>query len=119
MKSPYIIIIISVLLFFGNTIFNGYSLDDELVTRNHPLTSEKSEIPIIDLFSSAYQNEMGFEFGYRPVTLATFYIEHRLFGESAKISHTINLLLYLTLVLLLYKFIKQIYWSTSPYIFII
>lgn len=116
MKSSYIIIIISVLLFFGNTIFNGYSLDDELVTKNHPLTSEKSEISIIDLFSSAYQNEMGFEFGYRPVTLATFYIEHRLFGESAKISHTINLLLYLMLVLLLYKFIEQIYWSTSPYL---
>lgn len=116
MKLNYILITITVLLVFGNTINNGYNYDDELVTRNNKLTKKESSATIKDIFSSSYHEEYGYSYGYRPITTLSFYIEHRLFNESAKVSHIINLMLYLASVLLLYYLLVKIFTSINPYI---
>jgi hypothetical protein len=105
LKSDKIILIFIGLfasLLYFNTLFNEYNLDDELVTLNHRLTSKGiSAIP--EIFTSPYyEDEMGYKFEYRPVTLTTFAIEHELFGESPVVSHLINVLLYVATVLMLY-----------------
>lgn len=90
-------------VFYGNTLYNDYNLDDTLVTQNHPLTSQGvAAIPRI--FKSPYYfDEAGYAFDYRPVVSSSFAIEHSLFGEQALVSHTINVLLYgLTAVLLFF-----------------
>lgn len=102
MHSIYALIVGFTFLLFGNTIGNSYNLDDELVTKNHRLTSKGiSAIP--EIFNSPYyQDDMGYSYEYRPVVLASFAIEHSLFGESPKVSHFINVLLYaLTSIMLL------------------
>lgn len=104
-----VLLVFFTLLLYVNTLWNDYNLDDELVTRNHPLTSKGiSAIP--EIFSSPYyQDQMGYKFEYRPVVLASFAIEHTLFGQHAFVSHLINVLLYAGTVLLLYRLLIQLF----------
>lgn len=97
----------SFLLYF-NSVFNGYNLDDELVTQHHRLTSKGiSAIP--EIFASPYyQDEAGYKYEYRPIVLVTFAIEHSLFGERAWVSHLLNVLLYSLLCLLLFSVLKKL-----------
>ncbi len=94
---------------FGNTLLNDYNLDDNLVTQNHRLTS-KGIKAIPEIYRSPYyQDDMGYSYGYRPTTLATFAIEHELFGESPLVSHSVNLLLYLITCILVFLLIRSIF----------
>jgi hypothetical protein len=102
-KKYYIILLVSVFLVFGNSLFNGYNLDDNLVTQKQVLTS-KGLSSIDKIFSqSYYSNNVDLGFGYRPIVLLSFAMEHQFLGESAKISHFVNLILYAIAVLLLFK----------------
>lgn len=81
-------------LLYGITLRNGYNIDDELVTIKHRLTS-KGIAGIPKIFTSPYyEDEMGYSYEYRPVTLVSFAIEHQFFGDSPKASHFFNLLFY-------------------------
>src|SRR5438128_2668470 len=96
-----LIFVFSFVLYF-NCVFNNYNMDDELVTQNHRLTSKGiSAIP--EIFRSPYyEDQAGYKYEYRPVVLASFAIEHSLFGDNAHISHLINVLLYSVLCVLLF-----------------
>lgn len=81
-------------LLYGVTMFFDYNMDDTLVTQNHRLTSKGiSAIPEI-ISSPYYQDDMGYSYDYRPLVLASFAIEHSIFGEHPSVSHLINTLLY-------------------------
>lgn len=117
---------------YGNTLSNGYSLDDTYVTFNNPVVKQGAKaIPYI--FSSLYINMNAEEggalnFGYRPIAKAMFAFEYSLFGDDPYPSHLINVLLYaLTLVLLLvilrrlmknfnpwFPFIITMLWAAHP-----
>ncbi len=97
-------------LLYANTLKNGYNLDDNLVTQNHPLTS-KGVSAIAKIFTSSYYtNQADITFGYRPLVQVSFAIEHQLFGEKPAVSHLINILLYAFCVLLLYHLFAK--WNT-------
>jgi hypothetical protein len=99
----YLILALVVALVFGNTLFNGYNMDDHLVTQNHVYTS-KGISGIKDILTSNYySNNADINFGYRPIVHISFAIEHQFLGEHAFISHFINLVLYLLTILLLFK----------------
>ncbi len=116
MRLNYLLLIIISFFVYSNTISNGYNFDDDLVTMNNPSTSAESEVSIVDIFSSSYHEAYGYSYGYRPITTLSFYFEHRIFKESPVVSHTINLLLYITVVLLLYYLLLKLFKSTNPYI---
>jgi len=103
-------------LLYANMLGNGYNLDDELVTRNHRLTSQGiSAIP--EIFASPYyQDNMGYAYEYRPIVLSTFAIEHAIFGEKPFVSHLISLLLYIALCIALYKFLLLVGGGISPFL---
>jgi hypothetical protein len=48
---------------------------------------------------------MGYNYGYRPITLLSFYIENHIFKESPLISHLINVLIFCISVITFYKLI--------------
>lgn len=101
-SNRFLFLLIGFLTFivFANTISNDYNMDDELVTRNHPLTSQGLKA-IGEIFTSPYyKDDMGYAYGYRPIVHLSFALEHELFGEQASISHFINVLLYVGCVLL-------------------
>lgn len=83
-------------------------MDDELVTRDHHLTSQGiSAIPKI--FGSPYYSDAaGNYYGYRPVVLASFAIEHALLGEDPQIGHGINVLLYALTIGLVFFTLKRL-----------
>lgn len=103
-----LIIVAFCFLIYANSLLNGYNMDDELVTRNHRLTSKGiSAIP--EIFTSPYyQDDMGYAYEYRPVVLASFAIEHSLFGDNPFVSHLFNLLLYAFCCVLLYRVLRSL-----------
>jgi hypothetical protein len=93
---------------FINSIPNKYNLDDELVTINHRLTS-KGVAAIPEIFTSPYyMDQSGYSYEYRPVVLASFAIEHQLFGDNPYVSHFFNVLLYALACLLLFQVLSLV-----------
>ncbi len=97
---------------YGNTMKNGYSLDDLYVTYNNPVVS-KGFKAIPQILSTRYINlnaEAGgtMNFGYRPLTKVMFAVEHQLFGESPATSHFINILLYALSLILLFSILRKL-----------
>ena len=107
---PLIVFGFSTLIYF-NSILNNYSMDDELVTQNHRLTSKGiSAIP--EIFRSPYyEDRAGYKYEYRPLVLVTFAIEHSIFGDNPHVSHFINVLLYGLLCLVLFNLLKLLFAS--------
>jgi len=108
-KRPVLFLILLVIVTYANTIRNGYNFDDQLVTNNHYLTSTNSKSSMVDIFTKPYYSDkMGYSYGYRPITLLSFYIENHLLKESPHISHFINVILFCLTVIALYKLIHSI-----------
>lgn len=108
-KYLYASLFVFVFLLYGNTLFHQYNLDDELVTRNHQLTSQGIKA-IPEIFRSPYyKDNMGYAYEYRPMVLISFAIEHSLFGERAWVSHFINILLYALSVIFLFRVLKNLF----------
>jgi len=105
-KRIYVLVIcIFSLGLYVNTTFNDYNLDDELVTKNHRVTSKGWDVLKFnfDAFNSVelrdssfgvklkyflpvvfrvpyYQDKAGFKYEYRPLVFASFALEHALFA---------------------------------------
>ncbi|MFZ5553618.1 MAG: glycosyltransferase family 39 protein [Bacteroidota bacterium] len=107
--------IILVLCFFlyGNTLWNGYSMDDELVSYNHELVS-KGIKGIPDIFTSRYAVNEKQNYEYRPMVLAVYAVEAQFFGQKPATSHFFNILIYalccFVLFLLLHRLFKNYHW---------
>ena len=113
-RYRYQIVFVFSFLLYANSIFNYYALDDNLVaTTNsqqpHRLTS-KGIAAIPEIFTEPYYKDaQGYAFDYRPIALATFAIEHSLFGNSPHVSHFFNVLLYALLCVLLLKVLEALF----------
>lgn len=119
------IIFLLCFLFYGNTLNNGYSMDDELVTYNHPVV-QKGISAIPQIFTERYTTNSKQSYEYRPVVLVSFAIEHQLFGQRPAISHFINILLYAILCTVIFytllKLFAPYHWqlaALSTFIFLI
>lgn len=115
-SSFYLIILIVVAAVYSNTVSNGYNLDDEMVTRLNPNTTIETEKSLLDLFKSNYHSIGNFNYGYRPVSVASFFLEHKFFGESARTSHSINLILFGVLCALIFKMLRLVFNDKSSFI---
>jgi hypothetical protein len=60
----YLILAALVFIVFGNTLFNGYNMDDHLVTQNHKYTS-KGLSAIKDILSSNYYSNNSTDITYK------------------------------------------------------
>jgi len=103
-KVRVIALMLAVLSFgiYAGTIGHDYNMDDVLVTQGHHLTS-KGFSAIGQIFTSPYyEDDMGYNYEYRPITHVSFATEHGLFGEHAGVSHLINVLLHSVTVLLVF-----------------
>ncbi len=109
--NKYLIWLIPVFCFvlYGNTLKNGYVLDDFSVIKDNFLTTRGTEA-IPDLLKTSYRyGYLSVNDGlYRPLSLISFAIEWQLFKENTGISHLINLLLYALCGLVLYNVLNKV-----------
>ena len=116
-KWPFLIIAIIGFVFFGNTIKNGFNMDDDLVTSTPDgvhQNVEKGIAGIPSIFVSSYVSNSNQNYSYRPVTTSSFAIEYSLFGDKeyedrASISHFINVMFYIINGWLVYLVLLQLF----------
>lgn len=93
---------------FGNSIFNGYALDDEFYTAGSNKLTQKGLKGIPEIFTTrTFFNNDGSGYSYRPVALTTFAIEIQFFGEKARTSHFFNVLIYAFTLVLLFGLLRK------------
>jgi tetratricopeptide (TPR) repeat protein len=112
-----IIILLLCFLVYGNSIKNGYSLDDHLVNDINPLT-QKGFSGFKEIFTSYSfeEKEKGYNYEYRPILILSFAIEYKLLGTNPHTSHFISILLFAVFSFLLFYFLKIAFPDTSPLI---
>jgi len=106
----YVFLLLTIIIFllYGKTISHGYAIDDNLVTENHSLVSQGLKA-VPQIFTSYYFADKKMQFGYRPVTISSFALEHQFFGQNPHVSHFINLILYLLGCFLAYFILLKIF----------
>jgi tetratricopeptide (TPR) repeat protein len=93
------LMLLAAILCYGITLWHGYALDDTIVITENQYTQQGFEgigkILTSDAFEGFYGEKKSLVAGgrYRPLSLVTFAIEQSLWGQSAWLSHLINLLL--------------------------
>ena len=114
-KTWYFLFIVISFLFYGNSVSNGYSLDDELVTstdrKEHP-NVEKGISGIKSIFTSNYAIDGKQNYEYRPIVTLSYAIEKSVFGSSPNrphISHFINISLYAICGILLFQLLQVLF----------
>lgn len=98
------------MLFYFNTLYNGYSLDDEMVTGpSNAITQDLSSIKKIftDWYDSNVETGAGYE--YRPLVKLSFALENQLFGLKPGIHHFFNLIFYFLCCILLFRFLLKLF----------
>lgn len=111
LKTRIVIIIVLILISFGGSLSNKYSLDDELVTTNANNKVKKGLSGLKDIYTKPYEDRKDIKdsYGYRPITLTSFALEKEIFGFNPGISHLINVLLYILVVILVFKLLKTLF----------
>jgi protein O-mannosyl-transferase len=132
-KWPYLILIVLGFIYYGNSLKNGFSMDDDLVTSTPEFVHknvEKGFSGIIPIFKSRYATNATQNYEYRPVTTASFAIQYALFADAdleaearlkpknqesieywqkqATISHFISVLLYIICCILVFILVYKI-----------
>jgi hypothetical protein len=114
-----IILFIFGFLLYANTITHEYTQDDAIVITDNDFVKKGflgiGEILGNDTFLGFFKVEKSLVAGgrYRPLSLVTFAIEYQLFGESPKVSHFINVVLYALTGMLLYLVVLQFFHNKS------
>ncbi len=100
-------------VFYGNTYYNDYCLDDLMVINGNMFTKQGFD-GIYDLFTKDFL--YGFRGGeshdfassrWRPLSMVSFAIEQGFFGGNPHISHLINILFYALTVLLIFYYLGK------------
>ncbi len=110
-----ILLLISFVL-YGNTLKNGYALDDEFVTGPKNVVSKgfKALPKVFKVFH--VNDESGNTYEYRPIVKATFALEYGFWGENLFLSHLVNVLLYAICLIVLFKLLKVLFKEVSVFI---
>jgi protein O-mannosyl-transferase len=107
-KPALIVLAVLAILLYVKSVSFQYVLDDGLLITQNAYT-QKGISGIGDIFSNesfkGYFTEDELVEGgrYRPLSIASFAVEHSLFGQKPAISHFINVLLYALSALLLFR----------------
>ncbi len=112
------LIVIVTVIFYGNVVFNGFSLDDKYINVNNPQTS-KGVAAIPEIFTTFYAHESGNAYGYRPLVRVTYALEYQFTKKyvwNPAVSHFINLLLYILGLLILFRVLRRLLKGYSPWI---
>lgn len=98
-------------LVYANTLWNGYVLDDPMVTTKNTIVSQGVKA-IPEIFRTPRLKGYGYmqNDNYRPLSLAMFATEYQIFGEhKAGVGHFFNVLFFALGVVMLFFFIDKLF----------
>jgi len=105
-----ITVVVFCFFLYGNSISNGFSLDDEFVTHGDTVVHKGiSSIP--KLFKMRYAWDQKGSYGYRPIVKASFSLEQQFFGDSPHTGHFINILMYAFLCIFLFYLVRKLFYD--------
>ncbi|MBA3704609.1 MAG: tetratricopeptide repeat protein [Bacteroidetes bacterium] len=112
LKNQLAIIVLLVIAFYGNTLFNEYALDDVVSITGNKFTQKGfagiSTLFFKDSFYGYFGDSSGLSGGrWRPLSLITFAIEQQFFGASATINHLNNILIFMFTGAVLLLFLRK------------
>lgn len=116
-KKLYLLFLALCLLFYGNSLQNGFSFDDSYVTvSNTPVKGKKftPNNPLVGggiknipkIWQSRFGHGEGTAYDYRPMTTTLFAIEYSLFGSSPHLNHFVSIALFSLIVFLLFIILR-------------
>lgn len=117
-KKNTIILILTAFMLYGNTLLNGWGMDDVFVLKDN-LQVMKGISGIPEIFSTPYYSGPAASFGYRPLTKAMFALEYSVFGYNLPVHHLINVILYALCCLLVFRFLKRYFQERYGYFFVL
>ena len=114
----YMAVFILTFALYSNTISNDYNMDDKMLIGENLLTSKGiSTDNLQKIFTQPYyQDNMGYSYGYRPMTTLSFTIERSILGDNPHISHFINLFLYSILCMVLLYALELMLVNFNPWL---
>lgn len=115
-RTVYIILVVLCLIFYGNTIGNKYSMDDDFVLPTKENLQKSLPEQIGSVFTSHYSDNEKSRYEYRPIVKLTFVIENAIWGNNPHASHSINLILFILTILLLYKLLFRLFGQEYPWL---
>lgn len=121
-RTKYIILAVIGLIFYGNTLLNGYALDDNGVILGNDYVQKGVggiyKIMTNDAYSSYLQQmhaSQNFTGGrYRPLSIVVFAIEQSLFGNSAVVRHFVNILFFIATIIAIFYFLSNFLLKKIP-----
>jgi protein O-mannosyl-transferase len=96
---PITLILVIIILIYGNTLWNGFTYDDWGVIRDSLLI--RNPKLIYTFFTKDYFTTSG-EATYRPLVTLTYFLEFRIWQDRPWGYHLMNLVYHLIMVLLIY-----------------
>lgn len=111
--AALILLVLPILLYAGALRF-GYVLDDTLVLSENKFVQQGTKgIPAIFSNESLVgylgaNHDIVVGARYRPLSIASFAVEHQLFGVAPGISHFVNALLYALTALVLFRLLSTV-----------
>jgi len=111
-RKTFLLFLLLSLMLYGNTLRNGYGIDDQFVTENN--ITNKGFRSFKKIFTSYYADDGKNTYEYRPFVKVSFAIEHQLFGVRPWVGHLINILLYALCLFLLNKVLLLIFYARPP-----
>ncbi len=108
-KLCLVLAALSFIVYF-NTLWNGYVLDDAVVTiKNSIVTQGFKGIP--ELLVTPRMKGVGYfkNDNYRPLTLSMFAAEYQVFGPKPWVGHFFNILFFAGCVVLLFLFLDKLF----------
>ena len=115
----YFTIAIAVFLLYGNTLSNGYVLDDFSVIKENNIVNQGIK-NLGQIFKTSYRaGYLNVNDGlYRPLSLAMFAIEWTMKPNNPGLGHFINLLIYVFCGIVLFKTLRRLLPQLNTYILI-
>ena len=113
-KIYSLVIVLSTVVLYFNTLKNDYALDDALVLNENQFVKQGvkglKNIFKYDSFRGFFGTEKKLVQGgrYRPLSLATFAVEYDLFGLKPRVHHAVNIILYGILGIGIFYFLRNI-----------
>ena len=107
-KLLAVLIAVLVSLVYGNTLLNGYSIDDDLIVYGNA-QAEQGFSGIEEILTTNYFTRGAKKGSYRGLPRATFAIEHEIVGANPTWSHAINVLFFFMTCWLVLQFLFRLF----------